>query len=174
MKTCTKCKEPKALDDFYKEKKNLIDGRASYCKVCRDAQKDAYNKTDKGIESLRKASKTYRSSEKGRANNRARMTVINATPESKISKREWHLIKRYNLTLEQWNALFKEQGCKCASCPRTDPGWNRGWHTDHDHATGKVCAILCHSCNTALGLLDDDPERILMLHQYALRTREVA
>ena len=29
---------------------------------------------------------------------------------------------------------------------------------DHDHTTGELRGLLCHRCNTALGLLNDSPE----------------
>ncbi len=37
---------------------------------------------------------------------------------------------------------------------------------DHDHATEKPRGLLCHKCNTALGLLRDDCQIILGLSQY--------
>jgi hypothetical protein len=29
--------------------------------------------------------------------------------------------------------------------------------------------LLCHGCNAALGMVNDDPERLLKLHAYLLR-----
>lgn len=41
-----------------------------------------------------------------------------------------------------------------------------GWHTDHDHKTKKVRGILCHACNSGLGLVKEDVTRLLALAQY--------
>lgn len=37
---------------------------------------------------------------------------------------------------------------------------------DHSHTTGKIRGVLCHNCNTALGLLKDNPVRIEKLLEY--------
>lgn len=67
------------------------------------------------------------------------------------------LKRRYKLTLEQWQTLFTAQGERCAICKTTG---TRGWCVDHHHGTGQVRGILCHPCNTAIGFMDDDPERL--------------
>jgi len=56
---------------------------------------------------------------------------------------------KYGLTPEDYTGLWSRQRGKCALCyaPATD--------VDHDHATGKVRGLLCHSCNTALGQFGD-------------------
>lgn len=66
------------------------------------------------------------------------------------------LRRKYNLTPEQYDALFKAQGFHCAICPAVTPGGN-GWCVDHCHDTGKVRGILCRSCNIMLGHAKDSP-----------------
>src|SRR5208337_2103358 len=68
---------------------------------------------------------------------------------------------------------LEEQGFRCANtgCRTTDPG-KIGWHTDHDHNTGKVRGELCSGCNRALGYLKDDKFRAEGLAQY-LRSHEL-
>lgn len=33
-------------------------------------------------------------------------------------------------------------------------------HVDHCHRTGKVRGVLCFNCNSAIGLLGDDPDTV--------------
>lgn len=75
---------------------------------------------------------------------------------------EW----QYGITLEERNALLAKQGGKCAICERSEPN-GHDWCVDHDHtccpqksrSCGKcVRGILCHSCNSGIGLLGDDPQ----------------
>ena len=42
---------------------------------------------------------------------------------------------------------------------------------DHCHDTEKPRGLLCHKCNTALGLLNDDLQRILKLSQYLAQSK---
>ena len=84
-----------------------------------------------------------------------------------------HDLKRhYNLTVEEWNELFAEQGYACAACGSPTSGRNNGqWCTDHNHVTGQVRGILCNGCNMAAGHLKDDPKRCLLLAKYLERAR---
>ena len=51
---------------------------------------------------------------------------------------------------------------KCEACGATD----RKLCIDHDHKTNKVRGLLCHNCNTALGLLNDDTSLMTTLINY--------
>lgn len=65
-------------------------------------------------------------------------------------------MRKFGLSQEAFDGLLDKQGGVCAICNKVN--WNgKGPHVDHDHITGKVRGILCHSCNVSLGLIKDDP-----------------
>ena len=69
------------------------------------------------------------------------------------------LKKNYGITLEQHDAMLAEQNNGCAICGNGPSGKSSRWfHVDHDHDSGKVRALLCAECNTALGKFRDSPE----------------
>lgn len=84
----------------------------------------------------------------------------------------------FRLTPEEYDELLVSQGGACATCKRTPEEVGR-LAVDHDHGCcpgretcGKcVRGLTCRSCNHALGLLEDDPERIGRLITYLKRSR---
>jgi len=75
--------------------------------------------------------------------------------ENRYNLRLTNRVKRYSLTKpELQEMLVKQQGC-CAICD--SPFFSDKFRIDHDHQTGQVRGLLCVACNTALGLLDDNP-----------------
>lgn len=42
-------------------------------------------------------------------------------------------------------------------------------HLDHNHETGRVRGGLCSACNTGIGLMSDDPKRLLQAVAYLLK-----
>jgi len=62
----------------------------------------------------------------------------------------------YGLTAEDVSAMALAQGGACAIC--RSPFTEKPFHVDHSHDSGVVRGLLCSNCNTALGLLGDDPD----------------
>lgn len=96
---------------------------------------------------------------------------IKKTPaEHKARNAEAKRRKNYGLAPGQFQVMLDAQNGVCASCgyPETATfrGRPRALHVDHDHTTGQVRGLLCTGCNTALGLLREDPARILGLIRY--------
>jgi len=76
-------------------------------------------------------------------------------------KRVWLQLRKYSITKEQWEELAAKQEGKCAICLRYLP-----LRVDHNHATGKVRGLLCHSCNLGIGIFEDDPDRLQRASEY--------
>ncbi|MFI8827108.1 endonuclease VII domain-containing protein [Streptomyces sp. NPDC053431] len=51
--------------------------------------------------------------------------------------------------------MIASQRGLCAICPAAP-----AVHVDHCHGTGRVRGVLCFNCNSAIGKLGDDPDRI--------------
>lgn len=89
--------------------------------------------------------------------------------------RRGHMLKRYGLTIAEHDVMHEKQRGLCACCGNPErtkesrTGKIRRLSIDHCHATGKVRGLLCGKCNTALGLLSDDRNKILALLDYVDR-----
>ena len=69
---------------------------------------------------------------------------------------------KLKLTQAEVDALVEPGECQNPACRSTD----RRLCIDHSHDTKKPRGLLCHNCNTALGLLGDNAQIILGLSQY--------
>jgi hypothetical protein len=83
------------------------------------------------------------------------------------------LKKLYGLTPEDYETMKANQSGGCAICGRTVVGNKRHQclHVDHDHATGKVRGLLCHTCNTGLGAFKDSPDLMAKAADYLKRSK---
>lgn len=63
---------------------------------------------------------------------------------------------RYGIDVEMYDDLLEYQKGVCAICGKPDPRKMLG--VDHNHETGKVRGLLCHSCNVLIGHAREDVE----------------
>lgn len=80
-------------------------------------------------------------------------------------------LRRYNLTQEEYNAMWEKQNFCCAIC-KTNKNNGKTWSIDHCHDSQKVRGILCDQCNLLLGHAKDNQE-ILSEAVYYLKENEV-
>jgi len=65
----------------------------------------------------------------------------------------------YGISVDEFYTMIEKQNNCCAICSKP-LNLKKHTHIDHDHITNKVRGILCHCCNTAIGLFKED--RIVM------------
>ena len=104
----------------------------------------------------------YKTSETQRSKHRE---YYRAKIEREGGWRKHKLKQRYGITEEDYQAMYKRQNGLCALC--NNPPWpGKPLHVDHDHATGKVRALLCFHCNNMLGLAKDNIETLQNAIEY--------
>lgn len=106
-----------------------------------------------------------RDKEKVREYNRERYKRLAADPDWRKNRWYW---ETYGISLLEYRQMSAAQAGRCAVCKKLPDGegCNAVLAVDHDHATGKVRGLLCGPCNRALGIMEDDIERILSLATY--------
>ena len=85
-----------------------------------------------------------------------------------VSRREWYwraIDGMEPFDVARYNELLFDQGGVCAICDGVNAS-GKFLAVDHDHETGAVRGLLCSRCNSGLGLMKDDPERLLRAIQY--------
>jgi hypothetical protein len=70
--------------------------------------------------------------------------------------RDRDLRRYYGIGIEDFDAILELQGGGCRICGKTPEEDTRTFHVDHSHATGRIRGILCHGCNTGIGLFKEN------------------
>jgi hypothetical protein len=108
-----------------------------------------------------------RATPEGKAANAESCRRYRATLGGKAKIAESKRRRGYGLEPAEYAVMLSDQDGLCSICHR-GPGM-RALHVDHCHVTGLVRGLLCSPCNTAAGLLQDDPGLIRSLADYIER-----
>lgn len=147
-RTCTQCHTLKASADYYDKRAECKDclrrrARARYADPAVAAQISQRNQVD--------------------------------APGVRERQRQRRLSK-YGMTAPEYDALFDGQGGRCACCGRVGRRAGIGEGTrysvlcvDHDHDTGAIRGLLCHTCNRGIGLFGDNIEMLEQAIAYLKR-----
>jgi hypothetical protein len=93
-----------------------------------------------------------------------------SNPDSDVNK---HLMRKYGITLEEYNRMFEAQKGVCAICGKEEKtrrrkksNENERLAVDHCHDTGVIRGLLCFKCNTAMGSLGDTQTHVMKVIHY--------
>jgi Recombination endonuclease VII len=129
-KRCCKCKENKEVSLFSKCKREKS-GLQVWCKACMKSWKPE-------VKRAYDRKKYYEHNDEWRNQN---------------------YIRRYGISLQEYNAKLEEQNNVCKLC-LSSCTTGRRLAVDHCHTTGKVRGLLCKNCNQALGLFKESADLI--------------
>lgn len=181
MKTCRHCLIERDASTFHRSARTS-DGLHSWCKDCvRQAVRESRAKKPdkiraqgraqywKKLDERRAYALAYRAKDVALANEKAAAWRRKNPERVRENWAAWakanplaphaSQLRRYGLTPETYAAILKKQGERCAIC-LLEQTVNRRMYVDHCHTSGKVRGLLCHHCNTAIGLMRDDAARM--------------
>lgn len=154
IKICSKCEAEKDRSEFYHN--------MGVCKVCHAIRTNEWKKNNPA-KAKTTALKSYYKNKEARDKTSRQWQLANPEKVKRIAIK-WELKTKYGITLEKYESMVEAQNGLCAVC-NTKPS-HRRLDVDHSHISGKLRKLLCSNCNTALGLLKEDKERITKLLQY--------
>jgi Recombination endonuclease VII len=83
-------------------------------------------------------------------------------------------LKKYGLSLDQYNSFAVKQKGVCAICRQKPRGLSHGKRrlsVDHDAKTGYVRGLLCGACNVGIGHLGHSKKILSSAISYLIRTQ---
>jgi hypothetical protein len=85
------------------------------------------------------------------------------TKKRKENARWARIRKQYSLSEDEVNAMLKKQNSCCLIC---NADIYKNYHIDHCHKRGIVRGLLCSKCNQAIGLFQEDANRMKIAIDY--------
>lgn len=141
---CSQCKQDKTTNCFYPDARRKS-GFRNPCRLCSIARVRSYR-------------------DRWRNENRTKYNLANRNAVKK---------RRYGISTQDLLILLQKQDNGCAICNRflsvdAIKKIDRPY-IDHCHATGVVRGLLCSTCNSGIGLLNDSPKLLASAIKYLLR-----
>jgi len=169
MKTCSKCKAKKEETEFHKQTRNK-DGLCNACKACHYARNKEYrlSNPDKTSAARKLYYETHKEQEKAQMKTYQSNLEFRKRENRKVSSdttRSRFLKYKFGITIEQYDEMLANQNGVCAICDRPSSNGYR-LAVDHSHTTNKNRELLCHKCNTSLGLLNEDINTLTKMIEY--------
>ena len=126
-----------------------------YLRKCRVCGLEAKSENDLDLFTLDKNSKY------GKSNN------DRATKFYEDKGRNSNYLRKYGITLEEYNIRCNEQNNECLICKQP----SEKLVVDHCHTTGDVRGLICNKCNVGLGFFEDS--QVLLMNAIKYLNKEL-
>jgi hypothetical protein len=88
-------------------------------------------------------------------------------PEKAEAQRQRKRLRRYGLTIEQYDDIVCRQNNRCGVCRCSLAEIeSKRIHIDHCHVTGRVRGVLCEQCNLGIGKFKENAEALARAAEY--------
>jgi Autographiviridae endonuclease VII len=95
----------------------------------------------------------------------------NNNPDSRKRSVRKNVIKNsYGLSEFEYHKLIELHQNACTICRKPEIIVGKSLAVDHNHETGEVRGLLCHKCNVALGMLNENEDLIWNMMEYLKHT----
>ena len=162
-----KCKECGSIDNLIKGK-NLCQS----CKYKKTINKNPNHNKDKYKRELEKDTK-YNKNHYNKSRDRRMSYSKNHYNNNKDIHRNYSLNKLYGISLEEYNNKLIEQDFKCKICGTHISNLTKNLFVDHNHSNGKIRGLLCHKCNSGLGMFNENINTLTKAISYLKDNKEL-
>lgn len=159
MKTCSKCKVEKPLEQYSKKGNGL----QPVCKDCaKKFTREYYKKHPEAWKRYGEKLKKWAEENPELAKIKNKMDYANCAEKQKAYKKANYCsviqreknLARYGITTDDFNRILLQQNNCCEIC-KIELTATEKTAVDHCHTTGKVRGILCRNCNAGIGMLKE-------------------
>lgn len=126
-----------------------------YCSIkCKE--KNRYHSEARTKWKKENKTKLYQASRKWALKNKDKVLQLNYDWKKRNPERAAQIAfknklkSEFNMSLDDYETLMKEQNYSCAICERHESEFNRRLHLDVDHKTRELRGALCYTCNRNL------------------------
>lgn len=161
-RVCTKCGVEKGAVQFFKDKRRKYfpcGGLFAQCKECTSAAvKERRGRDPARFQEWERDSYARRKHLHGKSR--------------RYRGLYYRLKSKFKISPDDFLAMLEKQNDACAICDRAitvgpeGKGSRQSACIDHDHITGRVRGLLCHGCNTAIGLFSESVAILARASQY--------
>jgi hypothetical protein len=154
MKTCTRCKQEKALEEFNKRSRSK-DGIDIYCKTCRKSIQYYSRKYNKNKCSWNECDRPNWCDELCQMHFKRKLSGKPMDERKDHAQKYVKIKQRYKLDKETYDEMAKDGCYICGSIEFLNVDHDHACCSSHQRTCGKcVRGIVCASCNIHLGKLE--------------------